>query len=58
MLFRKLGTDLTAIEGIGINTSLVVLTEIGMDVTGFPSKSTLPLGWGFVPTTGLAAARR
>ena len=38
MLLRKLGPDLTAIEGIGFNTSLVVLTEIGTDVSRFASE--------------------
>jgi len=36
-LYRKGGVDLTAIEGIGVLTSLVLLTEIGPDVSRFPT---------------------
>jgi hypothetical protein len=29
VLFQKFGCDLTAIEGIGVATALVILTEVG-----------------------------
>ena len=35
-LYPKLGVDLTAIEGIGSLTALVVLTEVGPDLSRFP----------------------
>lgn len=34
-LYRKFGVDLTAVEGIGVATSLVILTEIGADLSHF-----------------------
>jgi len=41
VLYRKYGSDLTAIEGIGVTTALVVLTEVGPNVTGSKPKSIL-----------------
>ena len=38
LLFQALGVDLTMIEGIDVNTALVVLSEIGVDVSRFPSE--------------------
>jgi transposase len=37
-LFRALGVDLTMIEGIDVRTALVILAEIGVDVSDFPSE--------------------
>jgi len=37
-LFRALGVDLTAIDGIDVNTALVILGEIGVDVGRFPTE--------------------
>jgi transposase len=37
-LFDALGVDLTLIEGIDVGTALVVLAEIGTDITRFPSE--------------------
>ena len=37
-LCRKLSVDLTAIEGIGITTALVFLTEVGPNLGRFPSE--------------------
>jgi transposase len=38
LLFRALGVDLTLIEGIDVATALVVLAEIGVDVSRFPTE--------------------
>src|SRR4029077_6845579 len=35
-LFQALGVDLTLIEGIDVGTALVILAEIGVDVSRFP----------------------
>ncbi len=56
-LYQKMGTDLTAIEGIGIATALVILTEVGPDLSRSPRRNTLPPGWVCAPTTGLAEGR-
>jgi transposase len=37
-LFRALGVDLTAIDGIDVNTALVILGAIGVDVSRFPTE--------------------
>ena len=37
-VFRALGVDLTAIEGIEVPTALVILGEIGVDVSEFPTE--------------------
>jgi transposase len=37
-LYRKMGVDLTSIEGLGVLTTLVVLTEVGPDLSRFPTE--------------------
>jgi transposase len=37
-LFQALGVDLTLIEGIEVRTALVILAEIGVDVSRFPTE--------------------
>lgn len=37
-LFKALGVDLTLIDGIQVNTALVILAEIGVDVSRFPTE--------------------
>jgi transposase len=37
-LFRAIGVDLTLIEGIDVGTALVILAEIGVDVSRFPTE--------------------
>jgi transposase len=37
-LFKALGVDLTLIEGISVGTALVILAEIGVDVSRFPTE--------------------
>ncbi|MGO9997168.1 MAG: IS110 family transposase [Acetobacteraceae bacterium] len=37
-LFQALGVDLTLIEGIDVGTALVILGEIGVDVSRFPTE--------------------
>ncbi len=37
-LFQALGVDLTLIEGIEVKTALVILAEIGVDVSRFPTE--------------------
>jgi transposase len=37
-LFRALGVDLTEIDGIDVATALVILAEIGVDVSRFPTE--------------------
>ena len=37
-LFKALGVDLTLIEGIDVGTALVILAEIGVDISRFPTE--------------------
>ena len=38
LLFKALGVDLTLIDGIDVSTALVILSEIGVDVSRFPTE--------------------
>jgi transposase len=43
-LFEALGVDLTAIDGIDVGTALVILAEVGPDVSRFPTEKHFA-GW-------------
>lgn len=49
LLFRMAGVDLTAIEGISEVTALVVLSEIGADVSRFPHEKNFVSWLGLCP---------
>jgi transposase len=38
LLFQALGVDLTLIEGIEVSTAMVILAEVGVDVSRFPTE--------------------
>jgi hypothetical protein len=48
-LFKALGVDLTRIPGIDVGTALVVLAEIGVDVTKFPTEKHFASWLGLCP---------
>ena len=48
-VFRALGVDLTAIEGIDVSTALVILGEIGVDVSKFPTEKHFASWLGLCP---------
>jgi transposase len=48
-LYPKFGVDLTAIEGIGILTEMVILTEVGPDLSRFPSEKHFASWLGLCP---------
>src|SRR5262249_19637404 len=48
-LVRALGLDLTAIEGIDVGTALVILAEIGVDVSRFPTEKHFASWLGLCP---------
>jgi transposase len=50
-LFRALGVDLTEIEGIDVGTTLVILAEIGVDVSKFPTEKQFASWLGLCPST-------
>jgi transposase len=48
-LFKALGVDLTEIEGIDVATALVILAEIGVDVSRFPTEKHFASWLGICP---------
>jgi len=48
-LFKALGVDLTEIEGIDVGTALVILAEIGVDVSRFPTEQHFAAWRGLCP---------
>ena len=51
MLFNAMGVDLTAIEGIDVATALVILSEIGVDMSKFPTEKHFASWLGLAPRT-------
>lgn len=49
LLFRMAGVDLTVIEGINEPTALVILSEIGSDVSRFPTEKNFTSWLGLCP---------
>ena len=56
-LFQALGVDLTLIEGIDVGTALVILAEIGVDVSRFPTEKHFASWLGSVPRRTRATRR-
>ncbi len=48
-LFRALGVDLTEVDGIDVATALVILAEIGVDVSRFPTEKHFASWLGLCP---------
>jgi transposase len=48
-LFHALGVDLTEVEGIDVGTALVILAEIGVDVSKFPTEKHFASWLGVCP---------
>jgi transposase len=57
VLYRKFGTDLTAIEGIGVGTALVVLTEVGPDVSRFKTEKNFCSWLGLCPDNRISGGK-
>ena len=53
-LFKALGVDLTAIEGIDVKTALVILAEIGVDVSKFPTEKHFTSWLGLCPRNAMS----
>jgi transposase len=56
-LFRALGVDLTEIEGIDVGTALVILAELGVDVSRFPTEKQFASWLGLCPHTSRSNLR-
>src|ERR1035437_2139410 len=57
ILYRKFGTDLTAIEGIGVTTGLVILTEVGPDLSCFKSEKHFASWMGLCPDNRISGGK-
>jgi transposase len=56
-LYRKTGVDLTAIEGIGALTSLVLFTEVGPEVSRFPTEKHFCSWLGLCPDNRISGGK-
>lgn len=57
VLYQKFGVDLTAIEGIGVTTALVVLTEVGPNMNGFKSVKNFCSWLGLCPDNRISGGK-
>lgn len=57
LLYGKLGVDLTAIEGVGVLTGLVLLTEVGPNLDRFPTAGHFASWLGLCPDNRISGGR-
>jgi len=57
VLYRKFGSDLTAIEGIGVTTALVLLTEVGPQVSSFKTEKHFCSWLGLCPDNRISGGK-
>lgn len=57
VLYRKFGVDLTAIEGIGVATALVVLTEVGPNLSDFKTEKRFCSWLGLCPDNRISGGK-
>jgi hypothetical protein len=57
-LFQMCGVDLTRIDGIDVTTALAVLSEIGADLSRFPSVKHFTSWLGLCPGTKISGGKR
>jgi len=56
-LYLKFGVDLTAIEGVGVVTGLTLLTEVGPDVSRFPTEKHFCSWLGLCPDNRISGGK-
>lgn len=56
-VYKKLGVDLTVIEGVGVTTALVVLTEVGPDLCRFRSEKHFASWLGLCPDNRISGGK-
>jgi transposase len=56
-LYLKFGVDLTAIEGIGPQTALTMLTEVGPDLSRFPTEKHFTSWLGLCPDNRISGGK-
>jgi len=57
LLFRMTGVDLTRIDGIDVATALTVVSEIGVDMTRWPSAKHFASWLGLCPGTNISGGK-
>lgn len=57
VLRKMAGVDLTTIDGIGLNTALVILSEVGPDLSKFPSEKHFSAWAGVAPGTRITGGK-
>ena len=57
VLYRKFGCDLTAIEGVGLTTALVMLTEVGPNLDKFKSEKHFCSWLGLCPDNRISGGK-
>lgn len=57
-LYRINGVDLTSIDGISVETSIVVLSEIGLDLTSFPTEHHFVSYLRLAPNLAISAGKK
>ena len=57
MLYRFSGVDLTRIDGIGPETALTILTEVGLDLSAFPNEKHFVSWLRLSPRTSFSAGK-
>lgn len=58
MLWRIMGVDLTAVPTIGVDTALVLASEIGPDLSRFPTSDHFCSWLGLAPPTRISGGRQ
>lgn len=56
-LFAKFGVDLTSVEGVSVQTALAFLSEVGTDVSKFPSAEHFGSWLGLCPDNRITGGR-
>lgn len=56
-LYTKIGADLTAIDGIGVNAALTMLTEVGADLSRFKSEKNFTSWLGLCPSNRISGGK-
>ena len=57
MLFSRFGVDLTAVDGVAAQTGLVFLSEVGPDVSMFPTAEHFASWLGLCPDTRITGGK-
>jgi transposase len=57
-LYRLCGVDLTTIDGIGVDTAAVIVSELGLDFTVFPNESHFVSYLRLAPNLSISAGKK